>query len=54
MSKSLDNYIGIDEEPAIMFEKSMRIPDNCLDDYFRLTTDIETDVYNHLLLSCSI
>lgn len=45
MSKSLDNYIGIDEEPAIMFEKSMRIPDNCLDDYFRLTTDIDTDVY---------
>lgn len=45
MSKSLDNYIGIDEEPAIMFEKSMRIPDNCLDDYFRLTTDIDTNVY---------
>lgn len=45
MSKSLDNYIGIDEEPAIMFEKSMRIPDDCLDDYFRLTTDIDTDVY---------
>ena len=45
MSKLLDNYIGIDEEPAIMFEKSMRIPDNCLDDYFRLTTDIDTDVY---------
>lgn len=45
MSKSLDNYIGIDKEPAIMFEKSMRIPDNCLDDYFRLTTDIDTDVY---------
>ena len=45
MSKSIDNYIGIDEEPAIMFEKSMRIPDNCLDDYFRLTTDIDTDVY---------
>ena len=45
MSKSLDNYIGIDEEPTIMFEKSMIIPDNCLDDYFRLTTDIDTDVY---------
>lgn len=45
MSKSLDNYIGIDEEPAIMFEKSMRIPDNCLDDYFRLTTDIDTNIY---------
>ena len=42
MSKSLDNYIGIDEEPSIMFEKSMRIPDSCLEDYFRLTTDIDT------------
>jgi len=41
MSKSLDNYIGIDEEPSIMFEKSMRIPDSCLEDYFRLTTDID-------------
>lgn len=46
MSKSLDNYIGIDEEPSIMFEKSMRIPDNCLEDYFRLTTDIDTNTYN--------
>lgn len=45
MSKSLDNYIGIDEEPSIMFEKSMRIPDSCLDDFFRLTTDIDTDTY---------
>ena len=46
MSKSLDNYIGIDEEPSIMFEKSMRIPDDCLEDYFRLTTDIDTNTYN--------
>ena len=40
MSKSLDNYIGIDEAPEIMFEKSMKIPDECLLEYFRLTTDI--------------
>lgn len=45
MSKSLGNYIGIDEEPSIMFEKSMRIPDDCLEDYFRLTTDIDTNTY---------
>lgn len=45
MSKSLDNYIGIDEEPSIMFEKLMRIPDSCLEDYFRLTTDIDTNTY---------
>ena len=45
MSKSLDNYIGIDEEPAIMFEKAMKIPDECLETYFQLTTDIDTDTY---------
>ena len=45
MSKSLDNYIGIDEEPAIMFEKTMRIPDECLEKYFRLTTDISSNIY---------
>ena len=45
MSKSLDNYIGIDESPAIMFEKAMRIPDECLENYFQLTTDINSDTY---------
>jgi len=40
MSKSLDNYIGIDEAPDKMFEKCMKIPDLLLADYFRLTTDI--------------
>ena len=40
MSKSLDNYIGIDESPEVMFEKAMKIPDDCLLEYFRLTTDI--------------
>lgn len=39
MSKSLDNYIGIDEPPEIMFEKAMRVPDELLTDYFILTTD---------------
>ena len=41
MSKSLGNYIGIDESPEVMYEKSMKIPDNVLMDYFRLTTDID-------------
>ena len=45
MSKSLDNYIGIDESPSIMFEKAMRIPDECLENYFQLTTDINSDTY---------
>lgn len=41
MSKSLDNYIGIDEAPEVMYEKSMRIPDSLLLKYFNLTTDID-------------
>lgn len=40
MSKSLGNYIGIDESPEVMYEKAMRIPDDVLLDYFKLTTDI--------------
>ena len=40
MSKSLDNYIGIDEPAGIMFEKAMRVPDACLAQYFSLTTDM--------------
>lgn len=40
MSKSLDNYIGIDEPAATMFEKCMRVPDEVLPEYFRLTTDL--------------
>ena len=45
MSKSLDNYIGIDEPAEVMFEKCMRVPDSVLADYFRLTTDIEKQQY---------
>lgn len=51
MSKSLDNYIGINEPAEIMFEKCMKVPDNLLSDYFRLTTDIqdfETIVYTDI------
>lgn len=46
MSKSLDNYIGIDEPPEIMYEKAMKIPDPVLEDYFRLTTDIPQKDYS--------
>ena len=45
MSKSLDNYIGIDEAAEVIFEKCMKVPDNLLSDYFRLTTDIPEDLY---------
>lgn len=43
MSKSLGNYIGIDEAPEVMFEKSMLIPDFLIIKYFELVTDIHPD-----------
>lgn len=47
MSKSLGNYIGVDESPEKMYEKAMRIPDDVLLDYFKLTTDLDMkDVEN--------
>lgn len=39
MSKSLGNYIGIDESPREIFGKAMSIPDRLIYDYFLLTTD---------------
>jgi tyrosyl-tRNA synthetase len=40
MSKSLDNYIGIDEPPKEMYGKAMSIPDSLMLDYFELLTDV--------------
>ncbi len=42
MSKSLGNYIGIDEPPSEIFGKVMSIPDNLIFSYFELATDIST------------
>ena len=49
MSKSLDNYIGIDEPANIMYEKAMKIPDNILFDYFKLTTDVNLESVKKLM-----
>lgn len=43
MSKSLGNYIGIDEPADIMYEKAMSIPDSLIIKYFELVTDIHPD-----------
>lgn len=40
MSKSLGNYIGIDELPNDMYGKVMSIPDNLIMPYFELLTDV--------------
>lgn len=43
MSKSLENYIGLNDSPFEKFEKSMKIPDTILRQYFELATDMPTD-----------
>lgn len=43
MSKSLDNYIGLTDEPHVMFAKLMKVPDPLLPNYFMLLTDLSTD-----------
>lgn len=43
MSKSLGNYIGIDEEANEIYGKVMSIPDELIIRYFELTTDIHPD-----------
>jgi tyrosyl-tRNA synthetase len=40
MSKSLGNYIGIDEEPNEIYGKSMSVPDELILKYFGLATDM--------------
>jgi tyrosyl-tRNA synthetase len=43
MSKSLDNYIGIDEPPAVIYRKAMSVPDQLITRYFQLATDLPPD-----------
>jgi len=40
MSKSLNNYIGINESPQEMYGKVMSVPDNLMIRYFELVTDV--------------
>lgn len=42
MSKSLDNYIGLQEPPEEMYGKVLSIPDELIDRYFTLATDVPT------------
>ena len=43
MSKSLGNYIGIDEPAEVMFKKVMEVPDALIVRYFELVTDVHPD-----------
>ncbi len=52
MSKSLHNYIGIDEEPNEMFGKVMSISDDLMWRYYELLTDAMIDDINALKFKC--
>jgi len=43
MSKSLGNYVGINEPPEEMFGKLMSISDELMFRYDELLTDVETE-----------
>lgn len=43
MSKSLGNYIGIDESPKEIFGKTMSIPDDLIYSYFELATEVSLE-----------
>lgn len=49
MSKSLGNYIGISEDPFVKVEKAMKIPDDCLRQYYELATDMPIDEINEIM-----
>ncbi len=46
MSKSYDNYIGIDEPENDLYGKVLSIPDDLIYSYFELVTDVPVDELN--------
>ena len=48
MSKSLGNYIGVNEPPEIMFKKVMEVPDKLIIQYFELVTDEHPDTIERI------
>ncbi len=48
MSKSLDNYIGVNESPKDMFGKTMRVSDDLMYRYYELLTSITPNELSQL------
>ena len=48
MSKSLNNYIGVDEPPSDMYGKIMSIPDHLIMSYLELTTSTSKQDLNQI------
>lgn len=43
MSKSLDNYVGLTDDPLSMYSKLEKVPDTLVPKYFELLTDLAPD-----------
>jgi tyrosyl-tRNA synthetase len=43
MSKSLGNYVGVNEPPQAMYHKLYALPDSLIESYFQLLTDVPLD-----------
>lgn len=48
MSKSLDNYIGITDEPSQIYGRTLSIPDNLIYTYFELATNVSNQKLNEI------
>lgn len=49
MSKSLDNYIAINDEPVDMYGKVMSLPDSLIAPYYKLCTEIPMPIIDELV-----
>ena len=49
MSKSLGNYIGVNEPPQVMYQKLYSLPDRLIGSYFNLLTDVSLEIINSKL-----
>ncbi|HUD10785.1 MAG TPA: tyrosine--tRNA ligase [Candidatus Saccharimonadia bacterium] len=54
MSKSLDNYIGITDEPTDMYGKIMSLPDALIAPYYKLCTDMPLATIDELVKTLSL
>lgn len=53
MSKSLGNYIGVNEPAQVMFKKVMEVPDGLILKYFELATDEHPDEIDKIKIQLS-
>ncbi len=54
MSKSLGNYIGIDEKPEDIFGKTMSVSDDLMWEYYKLVTDVPLEEVAKMKQDCAL